>query len=84
MVILFFIIWIATGAIIGALVNTVFRGGKIELVLRVVTATAGAAALGYLANFVGFEPGGPYLAPALTAAVGALLALFAAFYAKQM
>jgi uncharacterized membrane protein YeaQ/YmgE (transglycosylase-associated protein family) len=73
---LFFVIWIAVGACVGALISAALGGRrKFALVSRCIVCACGAVAVGLALPFFGFEPGGPYPGAVLNAAIGGFVAL---------
>ena len=73
------VIWIATGAAVGALAGEFMKRGTIDRIGRLVICILGAVVVGWLTAFVQFQPGGPYLGAIATASAGAVLALFGRF-----
>ena len=68
------LIWILAGAAIGALFSAIGKGGRIDFIARTAASAIGAAAVGWVLQFMGFEIGGPYMGAAINGVVGAFLA----------
>jgi hypothetical protein len=71
------------GVVIGALVNTLFRGGKISLVTRVFSSTLGAVPAGFLAYTFGLDIAGPIIGAMVAASIGAVAGLTGISYYEQ-
>ena len=73
------VIWIAVGALLGALINTMLKVGKIGMVGRIISCVLGAIAMGWLLPLFNFEIGGPYIGAVINAAIGAVLSQIGVF-----
>lgn len=77
------VVWLSVGAIAGWLIGLAVKGFGLGLTRNVVTGMIGAVIAGGLLFLIGFAIGGPLIAHAINAAIGAVVALAIVGIAKR-
>ena len=68
------VIWVLTGALIGASFGMAFKQGKVQFIGSVLLGAFCGVAGGWLMTFFGLQIGGPYIGAAVNAAIGSVVA----------